>query len=486
MKELKRGLGLFGTTIIGVGTIVGAGIYVLLGKAVGLTGPSAWLSFIIAAILALFTGLSYAELSSMFAKDASEYYYVKKAFKSKALAFLTGWICILEGILGSAAVAIGFSGYVNYMFGTPVLITAFIIVILLSLINYIGIRKSAFTETIFTFAALLGLLIIIYAGSQNFGSVNYLETLNGFKGIFKASALIFFAYIGFQTIVRLSEETREPKKTVPKAILLSLLISTLLYIGVAIAGVSILSTEELSASSAPLSDIILTGLGTNISMIVAILAIFATLSTVLALLITTSRLMYGMAKEHSLPESIRKINPITKTPGVAVLLTGLGALFFVMFRDIELIASMVNFTVFLAFILVNLSLIFLRISYPNVKRPFKVPINIRNVPLLAIFSIIICSIFLLQFSIEVLIGTSILVIFGALIYEVISKEKNLEKGIIDPYRLASLIMSLVIFIIGAFILTGGFLSSQFWWTGILWIMLGLSLFWYTYSIIFRE
>ena len=137
MSSLKRSLGLFETTIIGVGIIIGAGIYVLIGKAAGLTGPSVWLSFIIAAILAAFTGLGYAELASMFPKDASEYYYVKRAFSSEPVAFLTGWVCILTGILAPAAVALGFAGYFNFIFNTPIIFTAIFIIILLSIINYI-------------------------------------------------------------------------------------------------------------------------------------------------------------------------------------------------------------------------------------------------------------------------------------------------------------------------------------------------------------
>jgi len=141
--DLKRGLGLFETTIIGVGVIIGAGIYVLIGKATGMTGPSVWISFVIAAILAALTGLSYAELSSMFPKDSSEYLYVKKAFKWESLAFLTGWICIITGAIAAAAVSLGFAGYFNYVFNTPIIFTALFVIVLLSTINFMGIRKSA-------------------------------------------------------------------------------------------------------------------------------------------------------------------------------------------------------------------------------------------------------------------------------------------------------------------------------------------------------
>lgn len=486
MKKLQRGLGLFETTVIGVGTIVGAGIYVLLGKVVELTGPSAWLSFIIAAILALFTGLSYAELTSMFAKDSSEYYYVRQAFNSKTLAFLTGWLCIIAGIIGIAVVSLGFAGYFNYLFNTPIFLSAIGIIVFLSIVNYIGIKQSAAMNAVFTLASIGGLLIVIYAGTQSFGSVNYLEALAGFHGIFKASALVFFAYIGFEVVVRLAQETREPKKVLPKAILLSIIISTILYIGVAISSVSILSVEELSMSSAPLSDIIFKGFGQSNAFIVSILAVFATLSTILALLIGTSRLLFGMSEENALPSVLQRISPFTKTPGIAVFMTGLGASIFVLFKNLGLIASLVNFSIFLIFILVNLSLIFLRISAPQLDRPFKVPLNIKNIPILSIFAVLICCVMLIQFSAIIFLGGFILILIGLIFYEFLSKSQNFTKGHLDSYRVFSLISSLFLLVIGSVILIGGYLIGEFWWTGMLWVVLGIFLFLYTYLRIFRE
>lgn len=484
--NLKRRLGLFETTVIGIGIIVGAGIYVLLGKAAGVTGPSVWLSFIIAAILAAFTGLSYAELTSMYPRDSSEYLYVKKAFKSEPLAFLTGWICILTGILAPAAVALGFAGYFNFIFGTPILLVAFLIVVILSIINYMGIEKSALTDSILTIAAVTGLLVIVGIGVKHFGSVDYTVTINGVKGLLKSASLVFFAYIGFQHIVRLSEETKEPEKTLPKAIIICLVVSTLLYIGVSLSSVSILSIEKLSASAAPLSEVAAAGLGGNPSLIIAVLAIFATLSTILALLITTSRMIFGMAEEHSLPDSLSSINPVTKTPGAAVFLTAIGALFFVLFKNLESLASMVDFTIFLTFILVNGALIWLRYHKPDAERPFKTPLNIGKFPILPAIAIVFSLVMIFQFSLKILLLASVLVVLGIVAYELVSKEKTGDTGYIDPYRSACLVVSLGLFMIGAFILTGGFLVGQFWWTGLLWIALGVALFWYTYSVIFRE
>ncbi|UCD04081.1 MAG: amino acid permease [Candidatus Woesearchaeota archaeon] len=484
--DLKRGLGLLETTVIGVGITIGAGIYVLIGKAVGLTGPSVWISFVVAGILAALTGLSYAELSSMYPKDSSEYLYIKKAFKWESLAFLTGWICILTGAIGAAAVSLGFAGYFVYIFNTPMILTAMFVIVLLSVINFMGVKKSAMLDVIFTIAAVLGLVFIIFIGLKNFGSVNYFQTIDGLRGVFKSASLIFFAYIGFQGVVRLSEETREPSKTIPKAIILSVVITTFLYIGVAIASVSTLSTSELSGSSAPLADITARVLGGANPIVIAILAIFATLSTILAVLLITSRLLYGMAEEHSLPKSLKSINPLTQTPGNAILLTGVGSLFFILLGKIETVASIVNFMIFVIFILVNLSVISLRYKYPDMHRNFKVPINIGRFPILAFAAVLVSLFMLLHISMTVFLASLILIILGLVVYELITKEKTLEKGFIDPYRAASLALGICLFMLGSFIVVGGFLVEQFWWTGILWIILGAALFWYTYSLIFRE
>jgi amino acid transporter len=306
------------------------------------------------------------------------------------------------------------------------------------------------------------------------------------RGIFKSASLIFFAYIGFEGIVRLSEETKEPSKTIPKAIIISLVITTILYIGVAIASVSTLSTSELSGSSAPLADITARVLGGANPIVIAFLAIFATLSTILAILLITSRLLYGMAEENSLPASLKSVNPLTQTPGNAILLTGVGALFFVLLGKIEIVASIVNFMIFLIFIMVNLAVISLRYKYPDAHRTFKVPVNIGRFPILPFAAVLVSLFMLLHISMNVLIGSLILVVLGLVVYEIITKEKTLEKGYIDPYRAASLTLGICLFMLGAFILVGGFLAGQFWWTGILWMILGAALFWYTYSIIFRK
>jgi basic amino acid/polyamine antiporter, APA family len=195
MQKLKRSLGLLETTFYGVGVIVGAGIYALIGKAAGLAGNMVWAAFGIGALIAAFTGLSYAELSSMFPKAGGEYVYLEHAF-SRRLAFLVGWLIVFGGVVTAATVALGFSGYFSAIFHTPLIPIALVLIVLLSLLNFWGMRESAIANIIATIVELAGLALIIFFGLKYFGSVDYLTLPSfGFTGILSATALIFFAYL---------------------------------------------------------------------------------------------------------------------------------------------------------------------------------------------------------------------------------------------------------------------------------------------------
>ena len=280
--RLKRELGLVEATLCGVGIILGAGIYALVGKTAGMAGNAVWISFLIAAIVAAFTGLSYAELSSMFPKSGAEYVYTKKAF-GKNIAFLVGWLVIVSGIIASTAVALGFAGYFAALFNTPIIPVAIALLLLSSLLLFYGIKQSVKVAVIFTLVEAAGLLLIIIVGLPYIGSVNYFE-MPSLGGVFSAAALIFFAFIGFEEMVRLSEETKKPKKTIPTALVVAIAITTIIYMLVGLSAVGILGWEALGSSDAPLADVANAALpGTG--GILSIIALFATANTVLLLLL---------------------------------------------------------------------------------------------------------------------------------------------------------------------------------------------------------
>ena len=195
-----------------IGIILGAGIYVVIGEAAGLSGNTIWLSFVIAAIVAAITGLSYAELSSRFPHAGAEYIYVTESLGPQ-LAWLTGWLIIAGSVIGGATVAMGFSRYFTALFNTPILPIALILLGFCGIILIIGVKETAALTILFTVVELIGLFIIIVIGLPSIGKVDYLEMAHGIKGVIEAGVLIFFGYLGFEGITRLAEETKNPDST---------------------------------------------------------------------------------------------------------------------------------------------------------------------------------------------------------------------------------------------------------------------------------
>ncbi len=410
--ELKRGLGLLEVTFSGMGVILGAGIYALIGEAAGLAGNAVWLSFVLAALVAVFTGLSYAELASLFPKASAEYEYIGQAF-NRNWAFIIGWLIISSGVISTAAVALGFAGYFRAISGMPLVSSALLLIALLALVNFAGVKQSAWLAISFTLIESLGLVIIILIGLPFLGSVDYLEMPSGFSGIFQAAALIFFAFIGFEEMVKLSEETREPEKTIPRALILAVSASIILYILVALSAISVLGWQKLSQSSAPFADIAFVSFGQNAFFILSAIALFATANTVLLMLLAASRIIYGMAESASLPKVLSRVYPSTGTPWVAILLAAVLAMAFVFLEDIAFVANVNNFTLFLTFISVNAAVIVLRYKKPEMNRPFRVPLSLGKLPLIPAFGIIFNFFLLLQLSREAMAMGLGLVILGA-------------------------------------------------------------------------
>ena len=387
MARLKRALSLFQVTVCGVGIILGAGIYALVGLGAGYAGPALWLSFLISGIIAAFTALSYAELSSIFREDAGEYDYVRETM-GKTTAIITGLIVLFLGIFTAATVSLAFGGYFNKLVGTPILLTGIGLLFAMTVINYMGIKESATMNLIFTAIESAGLLIIIVLGIKHLGSVNLLEMPNGMQGVFQATALIFFAYIGFEAVVKFAEETKNPEKNIPRGVLLSLLFSTIVYVLVAIAAVSIMPWFDLSTSQAPLADVAAVSLGVYAFILLGIIALFSTANTVLMDLVTVSRMAYGIAVKKALPNFLTKVHGKTKTPHVAIFTVFIITVCFMFIRDLEKIANIADLLLFIVFILVNVAVIVYRYKRPNVKRPFKMPLNIGKFPVLALFGLI--------------------------------------------------------------------------------------------------
>jgi APA family basic amino acid/polyamine antiporter len=414
---MRREIGLFAVTSWGVGIILGAGIYVLVGEAAGIAGNSVWLSFIIGAMVASLTGLSYAELSSVFPRDAAEYVYVKIACGCEILSFMVGWLTILTGIISASTVALGFAGYFQGLFGFPRVLTALILIAVLSYINFLGIKESTRMNILFTLVEAAGLVLLVAIGLGSLGSVNLLEAPNGSSGILSAAALIFFAYLGFEDIVNIAEETKKPEKTIPKALILSVLITTFLYVLVALVSVSLVDWQTLGLSNAPLASAASQVLGENAFTVMSIIALFATSNTVLIMLVVGSRMIYGMAKEGAFPRALSRVDPRKETPRLAILVTMLVSIIFLFMGDLELVAALTSFGAFITFAFVNISLIYIRYRRAELERPFRAPLNIGKFPITGFLGLLTCLFLVSQFNTTVILSGSIFLLVGLVLYK---------------------------------------------------------------------
>ena len=408
--SLRRTLTFPEVVISGVGVILGAGIYALIGEAAAVAGNALWISFIFAALIASFTGLSYMELSSMFPGASAEYEYSRRPFGTE-IAFVIGIMVILSGIVGAATVSLGFAGYLSAATGIPVFPAAVGLLIALPIILLAGIRQSAIFAIVFTLIEAGGLIVIIIIGIPYLGSVDYFTTPDGMPGIFAAAALIFFAYQGFEEIVKLSDETIQPEKTIPKALLVAIGVTVLLYIAVSISVVSIGGAELIAGSPNPFAEIA----GQAFSggyLLFTVIALFATANTPLLMMLASSRILYGMAEKKTLPAVIAYVHPGRRTPVVAIVGAALVSILFLLPGDIRDVALIANFTLFITFTVINAAVIRLRQTMPDAPRPYRVPGAVMGVPVPAVLGIFSCLFFLFQLDWQILV-IGIILLLGA-------------------------------------------------------------------------
>lgn len=408
---LKRTLGLAMLTFYGTGMILGAGIYSIIGQAAGIAGESLWQGFLLAGIAALLTALSYAELSTMYPIAGGEYIYIRKAFSNQRwFAATIGILVVFAGCASAATVALAFSSYLQHFITAPRLAVAAILLILFTGINIIGIKQSTWTNAVFTLIEAAGLALFIWLGWQQpeFGTA--LLTTPTLATV-SSAALIIFAFLGFENIVSLAEETKEPEKNIPRAILLSLFISTVLYILVSLAAVALMPTEELAQTESAILDASLKS-SRSLAGVLGGIALFSTANTVLIALVTASRILYGISKDRSLPKVLSTTREKQKTPWVAALVALAAALLLVTIGKVERLASIASFATMIAFIAVNATLIRLRQSEPQMARAFRTPLSIGKVPLLPVLGIAASTVFLFQFE-DVVYLTGLLAFAGS-------------------------------------------------------------------------
>ena len=354
--RLKRQLGVFELTATGVGIILGAGIYVLIGEAAGIAGNGVWLPFLISAIAAAFTGLTYAELASRYPKAGATFEYTRRAFGPRT-GFVAGWTMMFAAMIQVAAVGIGFSGYLSEIANVPRIPVTFGLIAVSGIVLWLGVRESVRLGITFALIEMFGLLLAIVVSARFVGTVNYLEFAGGFSDLMRGSALLFFAFLGFEQMANMAEEAKEPTRNLPRAIILSVSIVTAIYMLVAITSVSAVDWRDLGESDAPLGLVVERATRAELSNVLSVIALFATANTVLFGLMAASRQVFGMARAGVMPIGLARLAKGRNTPIYAIIVVSAVSALFSLAGDIGQVAQMSNAAVLIAFMLVNASLL---------------------------------------------------------------------------------------------------------------------------------
>jgi APA family basic amino acid/polyamine antiporter len=354
---LRRTLGLWQVSITGVGIILGAGVYALVGPAAALAGTNLWLAFILAAIAAAFTAYSYARFAALRPKASPEFQYTELAFGTTA-GFVAGWLMLLGDIAAAASVALGFGGYLGHLVGTSTVLGAALLVLGTALLMYAGIAHSVALAALLTSLEVAGLLFIIAVGIPSWPTLDFRVSSDAATGIFGAATLIFFAFLGFDELGNLAEEMRRPERDLPRALFIALGATTAIYVAVALSATAVVPVSVLGESSAPLALVAGKVLGPRAQTALALMALAATANTVLLLLLAAARSIYGMAGAGVLPRRLAHLTG-TDVPREATLAVVVVAMSLIAIGDLSRAAHLTDALVLVSFAFVNAGLAWL-------------------------------------------------------------------------------------------------------------------------------
>ncbi len=364
---LQRRLTLPLLILYGLGVTVGAGIYVLVGITASEAGMFAPISFLLAAFIIAFTGFSYAELSTRFPVSAGEAAYVKAGLKRSSLALIVGLLVAASGIVSSATISIGAASYIQELVPMPTNLLTVIIILSLGLVAAWGILESVSMAAILTVVEVFGLGLVIYYGFKlkpdllsDIGQIVPPFEMSAWAGISSAGLLAFFAFIGFEDLANVAEEAKNPRKDMPRAIILTIMITTFIYLAVVSVVVLSVPLNHLSGSASPL-NLVFEEAGDNMKGMFNVIAGLATINGVLIQMIMSSRVLYGLAKQGQLPKSIAYIHPRMRTPIIATVMVVAAVLILALFLPIARLAETTSQITLTVFCFVNLALIALKL-----------------------------------------------------------------------------------------------------------------------------
>lgn len=409
-RSLKRSLGAFDLTMLGIGAVIGTGIFVLTSIAAEKAGPGMLISFIIAGVVCLLTALIYAEIASMVPVSGSAYTY-SYAVLGEWVAWMVGWALILEYAVAAGAVSVGWAGYINGFleangWGLPLALTAgpadtvtlangneasggfnllaFLIALFITSMLLIGTTASARLTTILVFVKITALTAFIVLAMPAVDMDNFVPLMpNGWGtplsgiGVLGAAASIFFAFIGFDAVSTAAEETKNPDRNIPIGLIGSLAVCTAFYLLVAYAAVGAVGAqpgEVLSQSREPLAFILRElGFGTMGNWVAAA-AVVALPSVILMMMYGQTRVLFTMSRDGLLPEVLSRVHPRLHTPHVVTLTTGLAVSFFAAMFPVGMLADLTNSGTLFAFFMVGVGVMVLRRREPERRRPFRTPL----------------------------------------------------------------------------------------------------------------
>ncbi len=407
---LLRTMGLGALIIYGVGDMLGAGVYALMGNVAKEMGNAVWLAFLASMVAAMLTGLSYASLGSRHPRAAGAAFITQRAFNWKFLSYVVGLAVMASGLTSFATQSHAFSGYIVEFFqyaaptqenilkaasgvGLPIapsylwlgIIAGFILV--LTAINFWGLKEATWLNVLCTAIEVGGLFIVIYAGLRFWGSVNYFEVPpanieTGAPGqltsmlVVHGAVLTFYAFIGFEDMLNVTEEAKNPRRDFPIAVIAALVITTLIYIAVAISAVSVGGWQLLAGSSKPLVDVVAKGLPKIPSYLFAFVALFAITNTALLNFIMGSRIVYGMSRQGLVPQGLGKIHPLRRTPHRAILVLAGIVMLLALWGNIGQLAAATSMLLLCVFVVVNAALIVLQRKPGEERGAFEVPVVI--------------------------------------------------------------------------------------------------------------
>lgn len=378
---LKRALGLTSLTLYGLGTIIGAGIYVLVGAVAARAGMSAPLSFLVAGVLATFTGLSYAELGQRLPEAAGAAAYAREGFQSAWAGRLTGFITLIVALVAAASVARGGAGYLLQMIDIPLPVASGAVIVAFTILAAWGVKESVYIAGAMTVIETAGLVIVVLVAGGALGDLparigefwptSFLDGGVGWNGVMAGAFLAFFAFAGFENIVNMAEETHNVEHTLPRAVVLSIAVSALLYMLVVTIAVLSVAPGILAESDAPLCDVVDCGRGTM--GLFAPIALIATLNGVLIEIVLMARVAYGMARRGWLPRALATVHPGRRTPLTATLLVGTVVFALTTTVEFEPLARLTSALLLVVFLIVNLSLIQLKRREPEIRLSLRIP-----------------------------------------------------------------------------------------------------------------